>query len=265
MTKTIKSALASFALGAFLLTSAGTAQAAEPILWNQVDMIKTSGDLTYYPLRSVLEQTGVTVKWVGNETRTKLVLEAGGQSHQLIVQADNQTLTSGDQTFGYQNINGSLMVPLHFFMDVLDQASVSTNRTTGALAITPVNQDGKVGLRHLEAYVAEPKPQAPAAPAETYTYYQSGQATWYGAALHGHYTASGEPFNMYDLTAAHKTLPFGTRVKVTNLNNGLSVVVRITDRGPFAPGRVIDLSMAAAQQLNMISSGVAAVNLEIVG
>ncbi len=80
---------------------------------------------------------------------------------------------------------------------------------------------------------------------------QQGKATWYGPKFHGRKTASGERYNMNRLTAAHKTLPFGTLVEVTNLNNGQSVVVRINDRGPFARGCVIDLSKAAAKQIGL--------------
>lgn len=87
---------------------------------------------------------------------------------------------------------------------------------------------------------------------------QVGNASWY--ALHS-MTASGERMNPNDLTAAHRTLPFGTKVHVKNLNNGRSVVVRINDRGPFVGGRVIDLSKAAAAQIGMIGSGTAKVSL----
>ncbi|WP_207883611.1 septal ring lytic transglycosylase RlpA family protein [Pseudomonas sp. 30_B] len=93
-------------------------------------------------------------------------------------------------------------------------------------------------------------------------YRAEGTASYYGKAHHGKRTASGERFNQHALTAAHRTLPFGTRVKVTNLNNGRSVVVRINDRGPFGRGRIIDLSKAAAEQLNMLRSGTAPVRLE---
>ncbi|PKO66084.1 MAG: septal ring lytic transglycosylase RlpA family lipoprotein [Betaproteobacteria bacterium HGW-Betaproteobacteria-16] len=88
-----------------------------------------------------------------------------------------------------------------------------------------------------------------------------GLASWYGERFHGRRTASGEPFDMRDLTAAHKTLPFGTRVRVRNVNNGREVVVRINDRGPFSPKRVIDLSHAAASALGMLRSGVVSVQL----
>jgi len=92
---------------------------------------------------------------------------------------------------------------------------------------------------------------------------QTGLASWYGPNFHGQKTSSQEIFNMYDLTAAHKTLPFGTRVMVTNLENRKSVVVRINDRGPFVRGRIIDLSYAAARVLDMIGPGVARVRIEV--
>jgi rare lipoprotein A (peptidoglycan hydrolase) len=92
-----------------------------------------------------------------------------------------------------------------------------------------------------------------------------GTASWYGVpdGFHGRRTASGEIFNAYGMSAAHKSLPFGTRVRVTNLNNGRSVDLKISDRGPFAPGRVIDLSQGAAAKIGMLSSGTAPVRLQI--
>ena len=96
-------------------------------------------------------------------------------------------------------------------------------------------------------------------------YKSSAVASYYADKYHGRKTSNGEVFNMYDLTAAHKTLPFNTKVKVTNLSNGKSVVVRINDRGPFIKGREIDLSKAAAVKIGMIKSGTAKVSLEIVG
>lgn len=90
-----------------------------------------------------------------------------------------------------------------------------------------------------------------------------GIASWYGPWHHGRPTASGKPFNMHALTAAHRTLPLGTRVRVTNLLNGRSVVVKITDRGPYVPGRSIDLSHAAAKALDMLKRGLASVRLEV--
>lgn len=91
----------------------------------------------------------------------------------------------------------------------------------------------------------------------------SGNASWYGGKYHGRKTASGETYNQYGMTAAHPSLPFGTRVKVTNIANGKSVVVRINDRGPFVYGREIDLSQAAARKIDMIRTGVADVELDV--
>lgn len=91
----------------------------------------------------------------------------------------------------------------------------------------------------------------------------SGMASWYGPGFHGRTSASGERFNQYAMTAAHRTLPFGTMVEVTNLNNGSTTVVRINDRGPFSHGRVIDLSAAAAQAIGMMGSGVAPVSVNV--
>lgn len=93
--------------------------------------------------------------------------------------------------------------------------------------------------------------------------FQTGGASFYGEKWNGRFTASGQRFNTELLTAAHKTLPFGTRVRVTNLSNNKSVVVTINDRGPFIKGRVIDLSKAAFREIENISKGVTKVKLEI--
>lgn len=94
--------------------------------------------------------------------------------------------------------------------------------------------------------------------------YQVGMASYYGEQFHGKKTANGETFNMYKLTAAHRVLPLGTVVKVTNLDNGRWVVVKVNDRGPFVEGRVLDVSFAAALELEMVKSGKAKVMIELV-
>jgi rare lipoprotein A len=91
----------------------------------------------------------------------------------------------------------------------------------------------------------------------------SGLASWYGEDFQGRRTSNREIYDMYDLTAAHKTLPFGTRLMVTNLNNGRTVAVRINDRGPFVGERIIDLSYAAAATIDMVGCGIAPVRLDI--
>ena len=92
---------------------------------------------------------------------------------------------------------------------------------------------------------------------------QIGKGSWYGKKFHGRKTASGEKYNMYAYTAAHKTLPFNTVVEVTNLKNKRKIIVRINDRGPYARGRIIDLSYLAAKKLGYIGQGVAKLKVRV--
>ena len=94
---------------------------------------------------------------------------------------------------------------------------------------------------------------------------ERGIASWYGDDFHGWVTASGEPYDMYRLTAAHRTLPLGTIVRVTNVVNGRHVAIRINDRGPYVNGRILDVSYAAAKRLGMWRDGISAIQLEVVG
>ena len=94
--------------------------------------------------------------------------------------------------------------------------------------------------------------------------YQVGTASWYGSYFHGRATASGEPYNMYDLTAAHRKLPLGTWVRVTNLRNGRAVVVRINDRGPYVAPRIIDVSYSVARILQFKAQGIQRVRLDVI-
>jgi len=94
-------------------------------------------------------------------------------------------------------------------------------------------------------------------------YTEEGNASWYGVPFHGRRASNGEVYDMNKLTAAHRTLPFDTVVRVTNLSNGKFTVVRITDRGPFVGNRIIDLSMAAAREIDSIGAGVVPVRVEI--
>ena len=107
---------------------------------------------------------------------------------------------------------------------------------------------------------AEPPAAMPASPGVV----EQGLGTWYGERHHGRPTASGEPFDMNAFTAAHRTLPMNTRVRVTNRKNGRSVELRINDRGPYARGRIIDVSKAAARALDMVSDGVVPVSVEVI-
>lgn len=91
----------------------------------------------------------------------------------------------------------------------------------------------------------------------------NGKASYYGPGFHGRKCANGDVYDMYKMTCAHKTLPFGTRLKVTNTKNGKSAIVQVTDRGPYARGRIVDLSKAAAMELDMVAAGVANVTVEV--
>ncbi len=104
---------------------------------------------------------------------------------------------------------------------------------------------------------------APAPAPSGYT--EEGNASWYGVPFHGRRASNGEIYDMYKLTAAHRTLPFETMVRVTNLSNGKSTVVRITDRGPFVDNRIIDLSLAAAREMDSVVAGVVPVRVEVLG
>jgi rare lipoprotein A len=108
------------------------------------------------------------------------------------------------------------------------------------------------------------RPKTPPPPAPV-GYTEQGNASWYGDPFNGRHSSNGEIYDMNKLTAAHRTMPFETMVRVTNLNNGKTTTVRITDRGPFVDNRIIDLSRAAAQQIESIGPGVVPVRLEVLG
>lgn len=140
------------------------------------------------------------------------------------------------------------------------QAAGFSSITTPNFSIFPADSAPSLDDRFLH------KPQiAPMAPGQQIAAAgtQVGQASWYGPGFYGGRTASGEIFRPGTFTAAHRWLPFGTRVRVTNLNNGLKAVVRINDRGPFSGGRIIDLAHGAASALGVTSSGIAQVRLEV--
>ena len=109
------------------------------------------------------------------------------------------------------------------------------------------------------ADLAEPTLPADAAPLST----ETGLASWYGPPYHNRRGSNGEIYNMHAMTAAHRTLPLGSIVRVTNVKTGHAALVRITDRGPFIPGRVVDLSLAAARKLDVVQPGIAQVKVEV--
>ena len=145
--------------------------------------------------------------------------------------------------------------------------------TTGRVAPADSTASTEIAIREVVEPAAEQaqplKPAAPVLPIATPSSeprvrsVSSGQASWYGPGFYGSRTANGEVLRPGTFTAAHRTLPFGTRVRVTNLWNGRSAVVRINDRGPFHGNRVIDLAHGAARELGLVASGTASVKLEV--
>lgn len=125
--------------------------------------------------------------------------------------------------------------------------------------------DTKSSTAFFNPYERFGKKYYPILPEAAADYREVGIASWYGADFHGLPTTTGEIYNMYDYTAAHKTLPLGLFVKVKNLENKKEVILRLNDRGPFVDGRIIDLSYAAAKDLDMIDKGTAKVELEVLG
>jgi rare lipoprotein A len=140
---------------------------------------------------------------------------------------------------------------------VLSAFATDTATQASARATDPTIMSNDVSPAEIVTTVHPPK-------TTVLTRIKSGMASWYGSVLQGHRTASGRRFDMNELTAAHRTLPFGSRVKVTDLRNHRSVVVTITDRGVLFPERVIDLSWAAAKELQMVKMGVDPVRLELI-
>ena len=136
-------------------------------------------------------------------------------------------------------------IALGAFVSVSMAASAPTHSDQLAAAQATVHQTKVAKKHHSQAFAV-------------------GKASWYGEAFDGKQTASGEPFDMFELTAAHRTLPLGSWVKVTNLKNHLCVLVRINDRGPVPEDRIIDLSYSAARIINMSGRGLAPVRLDLV-
>ena len=148
---------------------------------------------------------------------------------------------------------------------------VSTAALAGAFANESASPDvvklgaGKASVeaKPLSAYEPRPEPKPTATAAASESHIGEGEASYYGSELAGNPTASGEVFDPQKLTAAHRTLPLGSKVRVTNPRNGKTVVVRINDRGPFHGNRVIDLSTAAARNIGLIRSGTGRVSLAL--
>lgn len=156
-------------------------------------------------------------------------------------------------------------VALVIFLGVAFSFAMNSDVKTQALgtAMLPAQEQTAPAPKPVPAPAPAPKPAPKAEPAESGKVIGTGHASYYGDGFAGRPTANGETFNPSAMTAAHKTLPFGSKVKVTNTANGESVVVRVNDRGPFVAGRLIDLSEGAAQKIGMLGSGTANVKLEL--
>jgi rare lipoprotein A len=178
------------------------------------------------------EATAITVRWDAD------------QEAYVIALADTDLVTIGTAA--------AVILPDTTENDAVD-ALQATNRLRRLLG----------GAEPLAAVAGQPEPTAAAPAFQEVVSVTTGQASWYGPGFHGRRTASGEVFNQNALTAAHRRLPFGTVVRVTNLNNNRQVVVRINDRGPFTGGRVIDLSAGAAREIGLDRAGVGPVRLEV--
>src|SRR5271156_340300 len=140
-------------------------------------------------------------------------------------------------------------------------ANTPASQPSGAPpASAPAPQPGQPGASRPSG----PPPASERQPAIPGEYVEEGNASWYGVPFNGRRSSNGETYDMYKLTAAHRTLPFDTMVRVTNLSNGKFAVVRITDRGPFVDNRIIDLSFAAAQQIESIGPGGVPIKLEVI-
>ena len=157
--------------------------------------------------------------------------------------------------------NGSrpVTIPTRWFYALNRLAGLALALSLAACATAPVPPRVPT-----DAATAAPAPVPSRVPIEAVVgATESGDATWYGREHQGRLTKSGEPFDMHKLTAAHPTLPIGTHLLVTNLKNGRSVQVRVNDRGPGAPGRIIDLSYAAAETLGYVQAGLIPVRVQV--
>ena len=246
-----------------------------------------SGDVTYLPLREVLAAYGASVSWAVGEAEDKVIVTAGNERYQLVVDLKKcEAYGAGNKVYALKHEESILYLPVHFYADLMNCAVVwnkdvcvlilqDDKKKKEATIFNPAN--GGISYKKVLNLPAYQKTVAPSASRSaglqsrsttgiTVTsgnVYERGIASYYGAKFNGRRTSSGEAYNKNAYTAAHKTLPFGTMVRVTALWNNKSVDVRINDRGPFTYGRVIDLSTAAAAELGMLGKGVGEVKLEI--
>jgi rare lipoprotein A len=192
-----------------------------------------------------VDASKITVSWKGDGTSD---VNRAAERYEIAIDGKNLVAVDADTRLPEQNKK-----------KLSDEALQATNRLRRLLGNAPP----------LKEVAGMPKPKR-SQPSQNIAFAPvrsvlNGIASWYGPGFHGNRTANGETYNQNALTAAHKSLPFGTRVRVTHTGTGRSIIVRINDRGPYIGGRVIDLSAAAARVLGMMGSGVAPVRVEILG
>ena len=161
-----------------------------------------------------------------------------------------------------ESLDAVLSQPLQPFGSEVEDAEMVEAEDSEVVEDAPASAPSSHSAPKPETAITAPAVQPPPAQPNVVSV-STGEASWYGPGFYGNRTASGEVFRPGTLTAAHRTLPFGTKVRVTNLWNGRSAVVRINDRGPFIGHRVIDLAHGAATQLGLVASGIAQVKLEV--
>jgi len=248
-----------------------------------------SGDVTYLPLREVLDAYGASVTWAIGEAEDKVIVTAGGDRYQLVVDLKNcKAYGLNKKEYTLKHEDSILYLPVHFYADLMNCAIV-WNKDVCVLTLHDSKKkkeatifdasNGGISYKKVLNLPVYQKTTAPTvsrsiglqsrngtatASTRSSKIYESGIASYYGAKFHGRRTSSGEAYNKNAYTAAHKTLPFGTVVRVTAQWNKKSVNVRINDRGPYTYGRVIDLSTAAAADLGLTGKGIGRVTLEIV-
>ena len=239
------------------------------------------GDFTFLPLREVLEAYGAGLSWAVGEAETKVIITAGKERFQLVLDLDKRIAYGLDgKEYMLRHVNSVLYLPVHFYVQLVNCESswdkesytltLYENKKKPGAQIVDITKSDLVyhWVMNLPAYektsALSGRSNGLRPSISNGEIYETGVASYYGGRFHGRKTASGERYDQYGITAAHKTLPFGTIVRVTAEWNQQSVDVRINDRGPFVRGRIIDLSVGAATELGLVGKGVGNVTLEIV-
>jgi len=207
---------------------------------------------TFVPVRPLFEILGANVHW-DNTTNTIIFYMDENEIHIPI--EGYIVLVDGEETLmdiSTRLINSYTFIPLRFVSETLGYAVSWDREARTASIIIPESYDSEARTILITI------PQS-----YSIIYSSTGLASWYGGQFHGRRTSSGEVFNQHELTAAHRTLPFGTLVNVTSIDTGKTVQVRINDRGPHIQGRIIDLSMAAAEAIGLRSRGIGQVKIEV--